>query len=838
MRSQTWQFVSRLVVRRAGFPFEMLDGLAFQESSLSVDRLLTLEEAVEAEKRLLLEKHFRQMVRQCQQQKDKAGLKLLSKYRREVAKQQIDASDVKLVQTCWPGTTFAKSMATFRSLISQAQEIEQWAQQVFAQELRDRRRNLQEILRTPEIAEALFISNPDIVLNSYAAFVKQHEFAQRPAHIRTLERRFTSYLQRFAAKNDTASFFGPMNYARFDREQEEALLLKTVPGKYRKRAVFYAFWMVSALADCISQEPAIYPYLVPCLHPLCQLTEDGVHYPLMAARRRLPEQLRQLARAIDGRITLKELARRHCLTLAELRPLIQQLVDLRVVLLRIDIPSTVFNPFACLKRFLLALPDACEARERWLRELEQFEEWIDAFVDADLQERIQLTGEMERAFSRLTQQKARRLSGQMYADRTLYYEECAGTIQTFSFGKAFCEDFERRLKPIMDLCAAYGEILRAHYQAIGKRIFTTIAGHQNEISYAAFIRGIRACEEAGMTYDDDPLHTHVHAALASLVRAKQHGGVARLAEEDLRFLRCFDRGEALHASPDLLFAATSQEELARGNYQLVLGEMHQFIAMWGSQLLFDPEREEVEAEVEEIMRTLPAYHNITAVLNTRKHKGLLYEAFPGKLVQLFGKPSERAREVLAFNDLVVRMQGDELALIHKPTGERLMIYTGGDEQLHLWTFALPRVMPIPVDFGEHTPRIEINGVVYQRERWHLQREHFILPDAQDTDYQIFRKMRAAQKRYGLPRRGFVRVPGEKKPYFLDFDNFFTVELVYHKLKHNDTLTFVEMAPGADQLWLKDDMGSYCLEVRGTAFRHPAPEIAQAANAREAQGGRI
>ena len=35
------------------------------------------------------------------------------------------------------------------------------------------------------------------------------------------------------------------------------------------------------------------------------------------------------------------------------------------------------------------------------------------------------------------------------------------------------------------------------------------------------------------------------------------------------------------------------------------------------------------------------------------------------------------------------------------------------------------------------------------------------------------------------------------------------------------VSFSEMLPGPEELWLKDDAGSYCIEVRGTAFRSPA-----------------
>jgi DNA-binding MarR family transcriptional regulator len=819
--SNDWRFISKLVVRRTGFPFEMLEGLAFTQSCAQVDDLLTAEAAAEQEKRTLLQEHFPAMVNYAHKEGDKQGLKLLSRYRVRVAKEQLMASEVETIQQRWPNSTFATSIATLAHRLRQVEQLRNDCQTIFSQELTEKRRHLQTLVRQDDVAEAVFISNPDVFENSYHAFVNHHEFEQRPARLKMLERRFMLYLQRFAAKNDTASFFGPMNYARFDWEQEEAIQLKMLPGKYTKRAVFYSFWMVETLAECIAQEEEIRPYLTPRLHPLFQRTPEGVASLFTGGKVKLSGALRRLIEEIDGKTSLKELAERRGITVAELHRQLQSLVQRQVLLLALEIPSTIFNPFAYLQQFVQSLPTENAAREKWLNVLERFANWISAFTDADLSERVRISREMEQAFTSLTGRAARRLAGRAYADRTLYYEECAGTMQTFVLGQEFYRNFYRRLKPVLDLNAVYGEMLQAHYQKIGKWLFQAIAGKNEEIPYARFIQQIRNWQEAGkLVYEDADLQEFQREFREIVQRAheKQGGNAARLGAENLAPLQHYARGRALHISPDLMFAARDLDALRSGEYQLVLGETHQFISMWGSQFLFDPERQRVEAEVEEILSTLPEYEHLTTLLHTRRHKGLLYEAFPGKYIQFLGMPSKRARSVLELSDLVVRMQGDDLALVHKPTGDMLSLYHSGDENLHLWVFAPPRVESIPVEFDRHTPRIEINNVVYQREHWRFQRDELLEIDEHDTDFDVFLKMRQAQRKHGLPRYLFVRVPGETKPCFLDFDNFFLLEILYQQLKQNETLTCNEMLPGPEQLWLQDQEGSYCLEVRGTAFR--------------------
>lgn len=818
--STDWRFVSTLVVRRTSFPFELLEELSFSESVAQMDCLLAAEQEAEKAKRNLLGRYFVEAVKSAHEAGDTTALKLLSKYRQRVAKGRIDRSHVEAVQRHWPGTAFAEHFAALAYWNEQAQRQYEAGQALFTQELAHKRRRLQELVRRPDIAEAVFLSNPDVYEHAYQHFVAHHEFTQRPARLKMLERRFMLYLQRFIAKNDTASFFGPMNYARIDQNQEEPLRLEIEPGLYSKRAVFYSFWMVNVLAEVISREPSIQPYIAPSLHPLCKLTDTGIEFLPEESSHRLPTALRQLVVHVNGQRIAGELAALQGTTVTQLLQQLQPLIRAGLLLFRIEIPSTTFDPFAALQQAIWRLPTNCAGRTRWLKELERFASWMHLFRDADLPERVRLTKQMEQAFTALTGLPPRRFPGQAYADRTLYYEECAGTMRDFVFGKPFFTDLSSRLKPLMDFSVAHGELLREHYQLLGKRIFAVAGQGRTEIPYARFIHFARLCQETGTLDQSDPAYESFRREFTALVQAKQRGNSACLTAADLQSFQRFVKGQAVHISPDLMFAAPDQEAFKRGDYQIVLGEIHQFIAMWGSQLLFDPERERVEQEVEALLATLPPYTHLATILNTRQHKGLLHESFPGKLIQFLGQPSERARQVLALSDLVIRLHNDELELVHRPTGESLTVYNSGEEQLHLWCFAPPRVAPIVVNLGSYTPRIEIDGVVYQRACWRLQAGDLLQSTDPVSDYDLWLTLRRAWQRYELPRRAFVRFPGEKKPYFLDSDNFFLLEILHQEMQKYETLSFTEMLPGPQDLWLRDDDGSYCLEVRGTAFRAP------------------
>lgn len=57
-----------------------------------------------------------------------------------------------------------------------------------------------------------------------------------------------SYLQRFCARNETASFFGPLNYGRLDPDRPRDLEVRRSPRQLRRRETFLAHWAVEQLA--------------------------------------------------------------------------------------------------------------------------------------------------------------------------------------------------------------------------------------------------------------------------------------------------------------------------------------------------------------------------------------------------------------------------------------------------------------------------------------------------------------------------------------------------------------------------------------------------------------
>jgi hypothetical protein len=709
--NQDWRFISRLVVRRTGFPLEPLLDLAMTNSITAIDQLLTKEDEISDAGQMLL-RSFHAEVQNCYDVGDKEGLKILSKARQQLGKGYVRPEQIDNLCQHFAATDFGASMRRYRELLKQGQSLRVEAEAIFAKELWAKRCTLRKTFQDPWKQEAVFTSNPDAFNNGFHEFLSNETLlAKRTARTKALERRYMSYLQRFCAKNDTASFFGPMNYGALGQRHDEPVRLTMEEGKMRGRKVFYSFWMVAALAEAMAQEADIQDCLKPRLHPLWRL--DGKELALVYGDETLPLSPRTLAllRQLDGTLSRAEV-RAASADPQVFDKTLDMLLQKGIIQLTIPLPSTIFDPFSFLERFVAALPDGLSAKTRWSIELDSFRNLIAQLPTTHLAQRQLLCREMEERFTALTGQAARRLAGKTYADRTLFYEECDGTIAELSFNAAFTTDLRQRLALVFELLGTYGQLLNRYYQKIAQRAFAQLSDGRPAMPYGAFIQKLEALLDLGQLDMRDPTLEAFVGGLTRLIAVHADKPVVRLEHEDLVFLLGEDNPNlGLHTSPDLMFAAKDLEALARGDYRLVLGEVHQFLAMWGSQLLFDRQREAVEHETERCLDLLPNYAGLATILNTRRHKGLLNESFPGTFIELLGHPSDRSRDVVAIRDLEVCDTGSELELRLNKSDRRLAIYNSGDDKLHLWAFAVPRVTSLSIHLPGHTPRIEISGVV-------------------------------------------------------------------------------------------------------------------------------
>jgi hypothetical protein len=114
--------------------------------------------------------------------------------------------------------------------------------------------------------------------------------------------------------------------------------------------------------------------------------------------------------------------------------------------------------------------------------------------------------------------------------------------------------------------------------------------------------------------------------------------------------------------------------------------------------------------------------------------------------------------------------------------------------------------------GKFTPRLEWHNIVYQRACWNLEQNDLMFL-FKVSGFELFFECFLLKKRLSLPDCVFIRVPQEVKPLFLDFRNFFLLEILQHISRSSSSMRLTEFAPDEEELWFEIEGEKYCCEIR-------------------------
>ncbi len=623
------------------------------------------------------------------------------------------------------------------------------------------------------------------------------------------------YWQRYCGKNDTIGFFGPVTWGTFDPEAP-AVVARAGHGLTRSREVFYEFWAFEAYIAHLVADPVVRPWLPVGLNP--HLTLDG--------RRVLrPEGPPLELSEAEAAIVERSDGRRPAIEAGDL-DLLDGLVERGVLWWGVDLP---YNPSAegVLRSTLAAIADP-GARERALAGLTRLDTARAAVSAAagDADKLAEALALLDAEFTAVTGSDAERRAGQMYAGRTLCYEETVRDLD-LTFGGPLIEA----------LSGPFGRVLLPAARWVSSYIAETYA-----TAFRALYEEMRPPEATGIPLSEfwEPAH--------DLINGADRPAEAVMIEFTRRWRELFDLGrtepgtrrvsarsddlagrvEELFAaerpgwpaarihSPDLHVCAPSVEALAAGEFTLVLGEMH---ATWPTMdcAVFadrhpDPARLRAAAAEDIGPQFRPLYPTwwprytarVAPVLGVTDHQ-LAFTGAPGA-------DPERLLPITALT--VVELEG-ELAVT--TTDGRTWPLSDVFALLVGWhaaeAFKLSGSEP-------HTPRLTIDRLVVTRETWRTTIGASGLAPAKGrvNEYLAARRLRRA---LDLPERVFAKLGTEVKPVYLDFTSpryisAFCTMLRTAKTNAGDDVQLVisELLPGPEDAWLPDAQGNrYCSELR-------------------------
>ncbi|MFC6085230.1 lantibiotic dehydratase [Sphaerisporangium aureirubrum] len=681
--------------------------------------------------------------------------------------------------------------------------------EVYAAELVRLRGRLRELAGTDRFKDAVFTSNPGMYEGMVAGYLALADVPDT-AKYRRVERQLYNYLQRFCAKNETASAYGPMGYG-----EVAGTGFAVEPAGPPVRRAFVAHWAALELARAAARDKALAPHIPVRLSLLAVktptgITTDGrssqgtgepgagsgdgageaseVPLPPGSVAARVVGVLEEKAAGVAG------VAAAIGVPVRAVAEAVRELMRAGVVVRALEVPGERVDSLQGLRESVGELPES-PGRERWLGHLDRLGGICERFAAAagDVDTRRAVLAELENAFTELTGVAARRGAGAVYADRLVLFEEGASPFKLV-VGQDTAERLARALTPALELSAAFGDQVQDGHRSAMAELIEAAGGSLGFTDYAA-----RARPE------------HQEGSRFSPVRPVDvpaaDGEPVKLAADALGTAEPGPR----YALPDVCLAMTAPEEAVDGSWRVLLARVHHHLLLRGWLTTFHPDPDAFDRVAADWLAGDGA--GVAGLATSRRNKG--FYRFPGQRLVFNATDPDRRTDNLPATGCEVTLRDGRPVLLD-PRGHPRTLYPMLNDLTTYPPFAAlshPSVLHAPVrgDTG-HLGRVTIGDACYQRERWVL--DAAALP-AGGRGPAALLGLRRLARTHGLPRFVFARTEAERKPVLVDTASPFAAELLAHLMgdKAGSRVLVEEMYPGPDELWLRDDAGRYTCELR-------------------------
>jgi hypothetical protein len=517
-----------------------------------------------------------------------------------------------------------------------------------------------------------------------------------------------------------------------------------------------------------------------------------------------------------------------------LRALIR-LAQLGAVHLGLDGPVDSW-PERALRRKLEAVGDPA-ARGSALARLDALTAARDAMADAhDADDLVKRAAELADVFGEFTGAGATRRAGEAYAGRTLVYQDARRNVAV-TVGRAVLGELAAPLGLLLDSARWLVARAAAEYRDLFAALYTGEATGSGSAQVP--LGHLIALAAPDLTATGHALPPPVQAAVLEFQRrwlqvlswpdgARRHEvSSAALAQAATREFggATVPWRTAVHHSPDIMIAATGPEAVRRGDFLLVLGELHLAVNSLESRFFVqhhdDPRRLLAAAEADfGDQRIYAALPKSSPFVSSRVWPPIALLSPRYTYWSWSGEPSsvEPPGPVLAGAGLTVCRRDGELRVVSAETGVGYDLLEVIGEILS--TAVVDSFRPFAA--APHRPRITVDRLVIARESWTFR--------AADTGWAFvkdessrFAAARAWRAGHGLPERVFAVLPVERKPIGVDFASLPLVNILAKEVRRTaeageQAFSVTEMLPDLGEMWLPDRAGHrYASEFRLVAF---------------------
>ncbi|WP_165781410.1 lantibiotic dehydratase [Streptosporangium minutum] len=678
-----------------------------------------------------------------------------------------------------------------------------------------------DIAADPLFREAVTWQNPGVLI-ALDGIVAGGPDASRNVRRRDRERAVIRYWQRYCAKNETIGFFGPICWITLDADADQTLDVRTGPGLLRERRVFFEGWAITAYADHLAADPQIRRCWPPALMPHLTLRERELLRPLQPPLALSSPEAALLARC-DGRTPAVEVV-------ADLpRPedgylLLERLAERELITWDAALPTG--HGAEQVLRERIATIDDPDLRQRAQDGLDRLRAARDAVAatagDPDALKAA--LAALDEEFTAITGAPPRRREGQMYAGRTLAYEDTTRDLDV-TVGATLLNAVASPLSIILitarwltaALADAGGTVLRELYDELRE-------GNDGPVRLADLwylAQGLLFTPGAGPFRAVSEDFTRRWVELIDVRSGSEDGARVQLSAADLagpvaRLFAAERPGWAtarLH-SPDLQICATDVDAINRGDYQAVLGELHPAWTPFDSALFspFHPDPDRLRAHYDLDLgsdRIRILYPEDYPRNTSRTNPGL---AGPGDRQLGVDRARGADPDLLLPATSVTVSDEDGTLVATAPDGQKwplIEMFAGMLSTQLMDAFKLT----LPVS---HAPRISIDRLVISRETWRTTVADTGLA-AITNERERYLATRAWRGRLNLPDQVFIKIGTEVKPCYFDLTSPHYVGVLCTMLRtagDDASVTISEALPTPGQAWVPDHDGNrYFSEFR-------------------------
>jgi hypothetical protein len=695
-------------------------------------------------------------------------------------------------------------------------------------------RAFHELASDSRFQEAVIWQNRHAYHTGINALLKRSpETDSRGSKQRQHEELVANYLQRYSLKNDTIGFFGPVGWATLVSEGNP---IRAMPGKelLAKREVYFETWAIDSLAGMLSKDEAILPWVAPRRLPFVRLDGSTVH---VLGKGSIKPSAKQLAviKACNEERTAKEIAAQLIRTYpADFRTeqdvyrFINIARNMGIIFWTIIIPLDP-HPERLLRRILERIDDDA-LRKRFLDPLSKLETARDGVSRAanDPEKLDEALSNLEATFTDITGQSATRNAGEMYAARTLVYEDCRRDLG-LEVGPQILEELGPPLSLLLTSVRWLTSKIAEGYRKVCNQIYRDLSQE----------RGTPVIEAAEFMHRVIPILAETHTPAANDAAQEllnRWSDILPFAEGDRRVeftseqlrprvMEAFNAPRpgwktACYHSPDLMIAASSLDAINRGEYQLVLGELH--VSTNTVRTLLFVEQHPAPQELVRAIESDWPKQGVTVVIpkdwfgGPRRTRPALSPSNYFHLELSVGSSTAPQSRTLQIGMFVVEDSEDGLVMRTRDGQLQFDLFEVVAEGLVRASInAFKIVRP-----AAHSPRVTIDRLIVSRESWHVPASEVEFAHEKDEASRFNAARRWAQSR-NMPRFVFVKSPVEVKPFYVDFQsptfiNIFArvVRRTLQSEQPDHILRISEMLPTLEQLWLPDAEGRlYTSELR-------------------------